>query len=88
MVIVLEILLAVVVVAVSLWAWRMSGLGRPGLLLTALVLSVFFWPWVRDADWWQVAEAVAVAVPVCAAVGLYSWLIARARAAARERDGQ
>jgi hypothetical protein len=86
MVILLQILLAAVVVGVVLWATARLGRSRLGLALGAGVLAVFFYPWVRDADWAVVGRVAVIAVLAGAVVGLYAFGLAKLRAAARRRD--
>ena len=91
MVVVYELLIGAGLVWLCWWLWRMglgaSGRNRTGLVLGAIVVAVFFGPMLWRADWEALARAGLVAVIVGAAALGYARLIARARRAARERDG-
>ena len=88
MIVVAEILLALAVVAVVVWAWACTGRSRVGLALAAGVLAAFFGPWLAAADWGVLARVTLVAALAGALVGGYAWGLARLRRAARERDGE
>ncbi|MGF1502430.1 MAG: hypothetical protein ACFBSD_11495 [Paracoccaceae bacterium] len=57
-----------------------------GLGLGLAVVLAFLWPWLVAADWWRVAQSVAVLAVLGVVVRGYFRLVARIREAADARD--
>lgn len=90
MVILYEAAVAIALVVVLRWLyrlWRGSGGSRSlGIAGLAAALAAFFWPWAWYADWAVIARVALVGGIVGALVLGYARLLARARAAAEARE--